>query len=172
MCLVDREDRELHLAEQAQEALVREPLGRDVEQLQLAGQQPILDRLRLLERERRVEPRGGDAARRQRVDLILHQRDERRHDEAGAVEHDRGQLVAEALAAAGREDRERRAPGEQRRDDLPLAGTVVGEPEDVAQRGVGSRLECLGRHGATVDEPGPGGPSPRSAASTRATPRA
>ena len=57
----------------------------------------------------------------QEVDLILHQRDQRRDDDRHPVEQQRRQLVAEALAAAGREDGERRPPGEERLDDLLLA---------------------------------------------------
>ena len=50
----------------------------------------------------------------ERVDLILHQRDQRRHDDADARPHERGDLVAERLAAAGRHQHERVAAGRRR----------------------------------------------------------
>ena len=149
--LVDREDRQLDLREEPQEALVGEALGRDVEQLQLARR--AADPARRASRRARATSRAAPPATPrsgQRVDLILHERDQRRDDETGALEHDRGQLVAEALAAAGREHRERGAPGEQRLDDLALPGPVVGEPEDVAKGLVGAWLQLGDRHGATV----------------------
>ena len=56
----------------------------------------------------------------QRVDLILHQRDQRRHDDAGAGPDERRDLVAQRLAAAGRHQRQHVAAGEQRLDDRRL----------------------------------------------------
>ena len=56
------------------------------------------------------------------VVLILHQRDQRRHDERDAVELERGQLVAQRLAGAGRHDRERVDAGEHVADRERLAG--------------------------------------------------
>ena len=54
------------------------------------------------------------------VDLILHQRDERRDDDGHTVEQERRQLVAEALAEPGREHRQRAAARKQRLDHLGL----------------------------------------------------
>ena len=116
----------------------------------VAGEEPILHVARLGEPERRVEPCRRDAAGGQLVDLILHERDQRRHDETGALEDDRGQLVAQALAAAGREHGERGAPGEQGLDDPALPGPVVGEAEYLAKGLVGAWLQLGDRHGATV----------------------
>ena len=44
---------------------------------------------------------AGDAARSQRVHLVLHEGDERRDHDRGALEQERGQLEAERLAGAG-----------------------------------------------------------------------
>ena len=73
------------------------------------GAQPLGDGARLGRAERRVQPRGGDAQPLQVVDLVLHQRDERRDDQRDALEQERGELVAQRLAGAGREHRQRRA---------------------------------------------------------------
>ena len=62
-----------------------------------------------------------------------------------AVEQQRRQLVAEDLAAAGREDRERRPPGEERLDDLLLPGAERGEAEALGEH-VERRVACVNGH--------------------------
>ena len=47
---------------------------------------------------------GGAGSVAHRVDLVLHQRYQGRHDDGSAVEDDGGQLVAETFAAAGGHD--------------------------------------------------------------------
>ena len=91
-----------------EEALVVEALRCDVEELQRAGAEPVGDLALLGGVEARVEPRGVDPASLQEVDLILHQRDQRRDDDRHPVEQQRRQLVAEALAR--RRSGRRRAP--------------------------------------------------------------
>ena len=79
--LVDGEQRDASARELCEEALVVEALRRDVEKLQRAGAEPIEDLALLGGVEARVEPRRVDPAPLQEVDLILHQRDQRRdHD--------------------------------------------------------------------------------------------
>ena len=128
--LVDREERDPRARELGEEALVVEALRRDVEELQRAGAEPVEDLALLGGVEARVEPCGVDPAPLQEVDLILHQRDQRRDDDRHPVEQQRGQLVAEALARSGREDGERGPPGEERLDDplLSRAEGVEAEP--------------------------------------------
>ena len=58
-----------------------------------------------------------------------------------AVEQQRRELVAEALAGPGREHRERGAPGEQRLDDPLLAGPEVGEAEPGGEHRTG--IDCF-----------------------------
>ena len=142
MRLVDREQRDPRPRELREEALVVEALRRDVEQLQRAGAEPLEDLALLGRVEARVEPRGGDPAAREEVDLILHQRDQRRDHERQPVQQQRRQLVAEALAGAGREDRERGPPGEERLDDslLPGAEGVEAEPRGEDLERTHSRL--------------------------------
>jgi hypothetical protein len=62
-----------------------------------------------------------DAAAIQLVDLILHQRDQRRHDQRDAGQHHRRQLIAERLARSRRHHRQHVAAAEHRRDDLFLS---------------------------------------------------
>ena len=84
----------------------------------------------------------------QEVDLVLHQRDERRDDQRDAVEHERGELVAQALARAGGEDRQDGAAGEQAVDDGLLAFAEGVEAED-ALRGFGPGRSPSQRHHRT-----------------------
>ena len=92
---VDRDDAEpCRAAASDVVAGAREPLGRDVEQIELAREERLLDGGALGRRLRRVEVRGAHAVGDERVDLIVHERDERAHDEARAGAHERGHLVA------------------------------------------------------------------------------
>ena len=121
-------------AETLEEALGHERLGGDVQEVELAGVQGAQHAARLAGLERRVVGGGADAGRPQRVDLVLHQRDERRDDDARARPHHGGKLVAERLAAAGGHEHERVAAGHEMVDDLLLVLAVLGEAEDVAQQ--------------------------------------
>ena len=94
-------------AERVEERAAAEAFRRDVNELVFAGRQPADARLLFAERERAVDEGGGDAAPLQRVHLILHQRDERADDDRDAFEHQRGKLVTERFAAAGRHDDQR-----------------------------------------------------------------
>ena len=127
--LVDGEQRDPRACELGEEALVVEALRCDVEELERAGAEPVEDLALLGGVEARVEPRRVDPASLEEVDLILHQRDQRGHDDRHPVEQQRRQLVAEALARAGREDGEGGPAGEKRLDDLLLSGTEGVEAE-------------------------------------------
>jgi len=59
----------------------------------------------------------------QKVDLILHKRDQRRHHDRQPIEEQRRQLVTETLARPGWKDGKRGPSGKKRLDDLFLAGT-------------------------------------------------
>ena len=127
--LVDREERDASARELREEALVVEALRRHVEELQRAVAESLADLTLLVGIEARVEPGRLDAASLQEVDLVLHQRDQRRDDDRHAVEHQRRQLVAEALAAAGRKDGQRRPAGQQRLHDPLLTRPKGAEAE-------------------------------------------
>ena len=90
--------------EQAAERFAGRALRRDVEQVELAGPEP-LDRLLAIAVRGRQRCRA-DADRFGAPDLVVHQRDQRRDDQCRAVAHERGQLVAERLAGTGRHHRE------------------------------------------------------------------
>ena len=78
--------------------------------------------------ERRTCPDGG-----QGIHLILHQGDEWRDDDARALTHERGNLVAQRLAAAGRHQHQRVAATGNAVDDFSLRAAERRVAEDVAQ---------------------------------------
>ena len=80
-----------------------------------------------------VEPLGRHARLLQGGHLVGHQRDQRRDDEAEARPHQRRDLVAQALAAAGRQHGERAAPRQHLADHTGLQAAEVGMTERAAQ---------------------------------------
>jgi hypothetical protein len=131
---VDREERNRQAAQARHRAFVAEALGRDVEELQLAGARVVEDAHLLVEADGRVEHGGRDAAQAELVDLVLHEGDERRHDERHAGQQRRRELIAEGLAAARRHHAEDRAPLEDGGDEFLLAG-AEGVEAPVATQG-------------------------------------
>ena len=120
--------------EQPQRRIEHEPLGSDVEQVERArrGADPPL--ARLARRQRGVQAGGRDAVRAERVDLVLHERDQRRDDDGGAVAMQRRDLEAQRLAAAGRHEHESVAARDDVLDDLALMGPELRVAEDLRER--------------------------------------
>ena len=143
MRLVDDEQADARVPDPLEEAGRREPLGRDVQQPRVAGH-GALDgaavRRRILLGVDERDAAGRDPL--ERVDLVLHQRDERRDDERQVGPHQRRQLVAERLARAGWHHHQHVAAGDGGLDRLALAGPEPGEAEHLPQR-----LAGLGRAG-------------------------
>ena len=131
MRLVDREQAELRVREQLAEMARGGALGGDVEQVERARPEPF-DRLRTVlidaGQRRRADPHRFGGA-----ELIVHQRDQRRDDDACPLQHRRGQLIAERLARAGRHHRKRPLPREHAIDHLCLHPAEAGEAEDTLQ---------------------------------------
>src|SRR6266566_3927978 len=98
--------------------------------------------------ERGVDHRRPEAVPRERVHLVLHERDERAHDEHGAGDEARGDLEGERLARARRHDADAVAPREHGRDDLLLPLTKVLVAEDAGQDVAGSEA---GRERELID---------------------
>jgi hypothetical protein len=99
--LVNREQRHLGAFQQIEKAPGEQPLRRHVKQVQLTCQQLSLHLALLIRRNAGVEKCRGHARLAQRVDLILHQRNQRRHHNARALPHQRRNLITQRLAAAG-----------------------------------------------------------------------
>src|SRR6185503_303348 len=107
----------------------------DVQQLQVTtlelGEAPR----DLLAIERRVDERRFDAVVLQLAHLILHQRNQRRYDDADAGPKQRRQLKAQRFAATRRHDREDVAAVENVADDRFLPGTEGIEAESLLELG-------------------------------------
>ena len=123
-----------HLAQQRLRFLLEQPFRGEIEQLEAAVSQVRDDVALLGAAQRRVQERRRHARFAQRAHLILHERDQRRHDDADAVAQERRYLVAQGLAAARRHQYERIVPGNGGCDDRFLLAAVLGIAEHLAQQ--------------------------------------
>jgi len=128
--LVDGEEREPRALEQTEEARCRKALRRDVEQVEPACEQFALDFCRRFRAERRVEAGRSHARFAQRRHLVVHQRDQGRDDDSAALAHQRRDLEAQRLAAAGGHQHQRIAAVRDVLDDLALLAEKRREAED------------------------------------------
>src|SRR5690606_31235392 len=83
--LVDGEQGDVPAVEQFDGGGELQPLGRQIEQVELARDELGLDDAAFVEVLRGVEEAGPDAERLHRVHLVLHEGDERRDDDPGAL---------------------------------------------------------------------------------------
>jgi hypothetical protein len=104
-----------------------EPLGRDVEQFHVAAngaRQPVGH---LRRRQRAVHEGRRQAARLERVDLIFHERNERRDDDGELRQDERRNLVAKRFSAARGKDDECVAARQNRfKPPLPVPDETPG----------------------------------------------
>ena len=142
---VDGEQRDAAAFQQLQTAVGQEAFRRHVQQVQLARQEGPLHVAGDLPFLGRVQERGAHAEFGQRVDLVLHQRDQWRHDDAGAFAHQRGDLIAQRLAAAGGHEHERVAAADHLVDDGLLVAAEGFVTEDALQDFKGARVRHGGR---------------------------
>ena len=128
--LVDRHELDTPCAEPSAKRLgplADQPLRGDVEQPASSGVEVGVDLAPLGRAERAVERRGRDPACHETIDLVLHQRDERRDDETETVgrPHQRRHLEAQRLAAARGQHDDAVASVEVSRDRGALHGTEL-----------------------------------------------
>ena len=153
MHLVDHHEPHADRPERPDERLLPQALGRGVEKARVAGGDRREPRRRLFGVERRVdERRRRPDLRGQLVDLVLHQRDQRREDERGGGSQHRRELVCQRLASARRHDRERVGAVEGGTDHRLLSGSEAVEAEELPKRGaeIGHPNECTGGVGANL----------------------
>src|SRR5690606_32729402 len=176
--LVDGEEGDVQAGRPRPEQLRLQPLGRHVEEAvaaELGVGEALVEGARA---EGGRERDGGDAARGERLHLVLHQRHERRDDEDEAVEQHGRELVQQRLPATRREHGEHVAPGEDGLDGLALPraeGVVAPVPPQGGQRpsrlgagrGIGGRER--GAHEGKIGpgEGGRGGPKKKLAGGVR-----
>ncbi len=112
---------------------VFQSLGGDVDQLRYAGFDGFLGVARdFLCGQRRIHLLDGDLGLLGALLLVLHERDQRADDNDGLRQKERGKLVSEALACAGRHEAENAAPAEDLFEDLLLPGPEALDPEALA----------------------------------------
>ena len=112
-----------------------ERFGCEVDELVATLPESFQSRLSLLPVQRRVDLHRAESELMQRVDLILHQTDERRQDEHGPVQDARRQLERQRLTCTCRHDGNAVAASEYRIDDFALAGSEVLEAKSVSKDG-------------------------------------
>ncbi len=94
MRFVDGEQRDIATLEQGEGAILHQSFRCDVDEVQCAGDELALDGLLLGKRLARIQERGCYAGFLECVHLILHQGDQWRYDDAGAVPNKSRDLVA------------------------------------------------------------------------------
>ena len=149
MRFVDDQERDRNALEQREKALVFQPLGRDDDDLHVAGRDALEDRGFAVLVDRRVQRDDlGDAIGREHVDLVFHQRDQRADDDGRSLKEQGRQLIAQALPRARREDRQGIVTVEDAGDDVLLSGIELREAEVRAKRFVqpGSVSDIGGDH--------------------------
>jgi hypothetical protein len=105
--LVHRDHRDPLSLHRVQKSLVGQPLGSHVEQFERSVEQPLQDGAVLVASDGRVKPCRVDTPRQQEVDLVFHQRNQGRDHKRKTIQEQCRKLVADALSAAGGEDRHR-----------------------------------------------------------------
>ena len=136
--LVDREQGDRDFLKQPLKSIRQQPLGRDVQQVRGAGQQPRFNAPGVGGGKAGVQIVGAQPVLLQSEDLVLHEGDQRRDHDADAGAQDRGDLIADGLAASGRHQHERVLPAHHPFDDVQLMGAerpvAVESAQDVVRR--------------------------------------
>ena len=135
--LVDREECDAgavgRVVEKREERRHQQPLRCDIEQVETSGHQLAAEGGGLLGARRGVPERRRHTEQVQRLDLVVHERDERRHHDADTGTHQRRQLIAQRLAATGRHEHDGVGPRDRTVDDRLLRPAERGEPEHLPQ---------------------------------------
>ncbi len=141
MRLVDRKQGDRRTVEQVKAAWRQEPLRGDIEQVEITGEQALLDRGGFVPRQGGIQHRGLDPGLDQPGDLVAHQCDQRRDHDAAAPAQQRRQLIAQRLAAARGHQHEAIAAVHDMADDGFLRPAKGGQAEHGIQHGkrVGSK---------------------------------
>ena len=142
---VHGDQRDLHLGEALGQPRAH-AFRRDIEQIHLAARGRLQRFGAGIEVHRGVEPFGTHADLFQRIDLIGHQRDQGRDDNADAITQQRRNLVAERLAAAGGQNGKAIPAGQRVGDDILLQPPEGVIAIDTLQQRAGIVKSWLGRH--------------------------
>ena len=133
MGLVDGDQGDGMAGQPLQHGALHQPLGGQIEQIELARLHPAPDGRALVEARIGVQAGGGHARLFQPCHLVGHQGDQRRDDQSHARAHHGRDLVADAFAPAGGQHGQGVAPGQHLANHLRLQAAKVGVAEGVAQ---------------------------------------
>ena len=123
-----------------EELAVLEAFRSEIENLPFAVEHLSRRLARFTRREMRVHRERRHAMRLELVLLVLHQRDERTHDDREAGQQQSGKLIDDGLATSGGHHDERVATAEHRAYRLPLTTAKICMPEALAKRGARAGL--------------------------------
>ena len=133
MGLVDGEQVHVPFLQILEKAGQHQPLGGDIEQLELALVEPAQAGPGKAGGEGRIQKGGGHAGGLQGIHLILHQGDQRRHHHGEPGPDEGGELKTERFAAARRQHGDDVAAAQGVADDGLLQGAEGAEPEHLLQ---------------------------------------
>ncbi|EKY03405.1 hypothetical protein HMPREF9120_02718 [Neisseria sp. oral taxon 020 str. F0370] len=118
---VDGEQADGCVVEKTQETLGNKAFGRHIKQFQTALGDVFGNLPHVVGRRAAVYRRAVHARRAQVGDLVVHQRNQRRHNNGDTLAHQRGNLVAQRFAAARGHQHQQALPARERVDDFGLA---------------------------------------------------
>ena len=145
MRLVDRERADAQTRGKLEKTRRKQPFRCDEYKVMTARGDLALGTAKLGEIHPAMQRDGRIAAGAQRIDLVLHQRDERRHHDIGASGDRRRRLVAERLTAPGRHHHQRVAALKPRPDRLRLKRPQRLKAPEAAHSGE-NRVSRILRH--------------------------
>ncbi len=131
--LVHRQAAHRQLREHPCEVRLTEALGGDVEEVQVPRRRGVQSARPLRSADRGVHVSGPDTAGLERVDLVLHEGDQRADHQGQALRHHRGELIDQRLTAPGGHRQEHVSPRENGVDGALLRAAIILDPEDPAQ---------------------------------------
>ena len=142
--LVDGEEADVDFGKKVGEGRRIKAFRRDVKEIELIA----------IERDHNFAPfrRGGRGVNRRRVhavferrvDLILHEREERTNDDADALPDNRRKLIAERFPAPGRHDGKDVATLNNRARNFALVRAKRAKAKDVGERAIEELVELVG----------------------------
>ncbi len=132
---VDGDEADVPAGEGLLEVVEHGAFGGDVEEAEFSGFEAGKAVAGFFGGEGGVEESGGDSGGLESVDLIFHERDQGRNDESEAGVDEGGKLVAEGFSAAGGEESEDVAAGEEIGDDFALERAEGVEAEVLFEEG-------------------------------------
>jgi len=115
-------------------------LRRGIQQRDFAAQQALLGLISLFAVQRGIQKRRAHTGLVQRADLVVHQRNQRRHHHGnalpGALTRNRRNLVTQAFAAAGGHQHQRVATGHHMADDVVLRPAKTRVAKNLLKNGL------------------------------------